>query len=51
APEVDATLYPLPGNTAEVIFREPLRGITPGQAVVFYRGEEVLGGGIIERAF
>ena len=32
---------------AEVRFREPQRAIAAGQAVVFYRGDEVLGGGII----
>ncbi len=31
----------------EVYFREPQRAVTPGQAVVCYRGDEVLGGGII----
>ncbi|MFH0942351.1 MAG: tRNA 2-thiouridine(34) synthase MnmA [Chloroflexota bacterium] len=35
---------------ALVIFKEPQKAITPGQAVVFYRGEEVLGGGTIESA-
>ncbi len=31
-----------------VELERPTRGITPGQSAVFYRGEEVLGGGIIE---
>ncbi|HOI75418.1 MAG TPA: tRNA 2-thiouridine(34) synthase MnmA [Syntrophales bacterium] len=30
-------------------FDEPQESITPGQAVVLYRGDEVLGGGVIER--
>lgn len=47
SPEAPATLVSLDGK-ALVHFAEPQRAITPGQAVVFYRGEEVLGGGIIE---
>ena len=36
------------GSWAEVRFVEPQRAVTPGQAVVFYDGEQVVGGGIIE---
>lgn len=38
------------GDLVEVVFNEPQRAVTPGQAVVFYREDLVLGGGIIERA-
>jgi tRNA-specific 2-thiouridylase len=34
-------------GTAEVQFVKPERAVTPGQAAVFYRSDEVLGGGII----
>lgn len=34
-------------NKYQVKFTEPQRAITPGQSVVFYRGEQILGGGII----
>jgi tRNA-specific 2-thiouridylase len=42
------TIHPLPGDRAEVRFRRSEKAITPGQAVVFYDGDEVLGGGWIE---
>lgn len=35
---------------AHVRFSHPVRAVAPGQAAVFYRGEEVLGGGIIAHA-
>ena len=45
---VAAQVESLPEARIRVTFREPLHGITPGQAVVLYAGERVLGGGIIE---
>ncbi|MEO6393225.1 MAG: tRNA 2-thiouridine(34) synthase MnmA [Pyrinomonadaceae bacterium] len=45
-----ATITALPGGRAHIVFDEPQRAITPGQASVWYRGDEVVGGGWIERA-
>ncbi len=44
-----ARIDPLDGARARVAFAEPERGIAPGQAAVFYRDDEILGGGWIER--
>ena len=35
-------------DTVEVVFDQPQRAVTPGQSIVFYRGRECLGGGVIE---
>ncbi len=45
--EQPATLYPAENGLVKVVFDQPQRAITPGQAVVFYDGELVLGGGRI----
>jgi tRNA-specific 2-thiouridylase len=42
-----STITPLPNNRAHVKLDMPQRAITPGQATVFYRGNEVVGGGWI----
>lgn len=45
--EASATITTLSGQRARIEFEEPQRAITPGQATVFYRGDEVIGGGWI----
>ena len=47
---IPATLRIASGRTAEVRFLARGPAVTPGQACVFYRGDEVIGGGFIERA-
>ena len=44
-----STLFPDGGNKAIVRFENPQSAITPGQGAVFYRGNEVLGGGWIAK--
>lgn len=46
--EAAARVTPLDDNRAGVAFDEPQTAIAPGQAVVFYRGDTVLGGGWID---
>ncbi|MEL6166340.1 MAG: tRNA methyl transferase PRC-barrel domain-containing protein, partial [Cyanobacteria bacterium J06628_3] len=46
---VPVTVIPLEDSRVRIVFDEPQFSITPGQAAVWYDGEKVLGGGIIER--
>ena len=48
--EFPATVYPEEKGRARVVFDEPVRAISPGQAVVLYHGDVVVGGGTILEA-
>ena len=42
-----ATISKIPNAKYKILFERPQRAITPGQSAVFFKGQEVLGGGII----
>ena len=49
SPAARAEIIRVEGPEVEFALDEPVSAIAPGQSVVVYRGEQVLGGGIIER--
>ncbi len=51
-PAVSATIIPVPeaeATQARIVFDEPQFGVTPGQAAVWYDGDVLLGGGLIDQ--
>jgi len=47
--EAEVEVIPLDKEKIHVKFRKPQMAITPGQAIVFYDGDIVVGGGVIEK--
>lgn len=47
-PEQDAVVKPISETAVRIIFDQPQRAITPGQAAVIYDGDTVLGGGVLK---
>ena len=47
----EVKVYIINDDKCKVVFKNPQKAVTPGQAIVFYNKEECLGGGIIEEVF
>ena len=47
--EQSATVIPIGNNIVKIVFDEPQRAVTPGQAAVLYNCDIVLGGGTISK--
>lgn len=50
-PDNNVTIVRMDGLRVKVLFQEPIKAIAPGQAVVFYQGDECLGGGTINEVY
>ena len=49
--DLDCHVKVLEDGKVEVTFPEPARAVTPGQSIVFYQGEECIGGAVIDAAY
>lgn len=47
AEKAPVTVYPISADEVHLVFDTPQRAVTPGQAVVFYDGDKVVGGGTV----
>ncbi|MCF6092930.1 tRNA 2-thiouridine(34) synthase MnmA [Microaerobacter geothermalis] len=50
-PDQEVFVHVKSDDTCEVMFAQPQKAVTPGQAVVFYQGERCLGGGMIDQVY
>ena len=50
AKPAEAILIPLENGKVKIKFLNKQKSITPGQSVVFYQGDAVIGGGIITKS-
>jgi tRNA-specific 2-thiouridylase len=50
SPSIPAGIEPAAAGMVRVAFDKQVRGVCPGQAAVFYEGDNVVGGGVIENA-
>ena len=48
--EERALVEPMPNGSAKILFDSQMRAVTPGQPAVFYQGDVLLGGGLLEPA-
>ncbi|WP_198299654.1 tRNA 2-thiouridine(34) synthase MnmA [Tumebacillus avium] len=50
-PDQGVTVHLRPNNTCEIVFDQPQKAVTPGQAVVLYDGDVCLGGATIDKVY